>query len=114
LPDDVPCYENVACPPHPERTQAILSSAPDLLVFTSSSTVERFVKMLGDAAFKLLRKAKVAALGPITANTLARHGKQVEICPAASTIPSLLEAIRLHYRMEARDKKRGWPERDSG
>ncbi len=103
--DDVPCYENVIPTPDTECIQAILDHPPDLLVFTSSSAVDHFVSMLGsDTATSLLASAKVAAIGLITSGTLARYGKQAEICPASSTIPALLDEIRLHYRAATADK----------
>ncbi len=96
--DVVPCYRTV-----PGRVEAaILSSmrahAPDLLVFTSSSTVRNFVSILGEPdGTRLLQESTVAALGSITAATVEEFGRKPEILPVQNTIPSLLEAIREFY-----------------
>ncbi len=100
LVDVVPCYETVPG----EVDSAVLTSmrehAPDLLVFTSSSTVRNFLGILGEEDGKLLlRSSIVAALGPITASTLESLGRKPEILPRESTIPSLLEAIVEFYRL---------------
>ncbi len=105
--DDIPCYENILPPIEPVRLQLLKDRPPDLLVFTSSSTVDNFFTLLGrDDAGDLVSRARVAVLGPITARTLADHGKRAEILPAESTIPSLLSAIRLYYQNAARPESR--------
>jgi uroporphyrinogen III methyltransferase/synthase len=104
--DDVPCYENTLPRLNPDRRQSLLDHPPDLLVFTSSSTVSNFVTLLGsDDAYKLLSCTRVAVLGPITADTLAYHGRRADITPAESTIPSLLSAISLHYQNAKKEEK---------
>ncbi len=97
--DDVPCYENTLPDINQDQLQNLLNRPPDLLVFTSSSTVRNLFTLLGrEGADRLLSGACVAVLGPITAGTLASHGRQPDIVPAESTIPSLLSAISLHYQ----------------
>ncbi len=99
LPDDIPCYENTLPRVNPDRLQSLLDQPPDLLVFTSSSTVSNFITLLGSGhADKLLSSARVAVLGPVTAGTLASHGRRADIIPVESTIPSLLSAISLYYQ----------------
>ncbi len=91
----VTCYETVQGNVAPELLRSISRRAPDLLVFTSSSTVRNFVEILGrEAASTLLGKAVVAALGPITGKTAESFGKKPEIIPSESTIPALLNAVR--------------------
>lgn len=97
--DDVACYENTLPCVSPAQLQNLSDHPPDLLVFTSSSTVRNFVTLLGSGnAGGLLSRTSVAVLGPITASTLASHGRQADIIPAESTIPSLLSAISLYYQ----------------
>ena len=68
-------------------------------MFTSSSTVRNFITILGsEGARKVLRQGAVAALGPITARTLAAYGKEAEIRPGENTIPSLLDAIGRYFQ----------------
>jgi uroporphyrinogen III methyltransferase/synthase len=96
--DIVVCYENVLPDVEARSLQAVLAAPPDLLVFTSSSAVNNFIKLFGEGeGRKLLMRATVAALGGITARTAAAHGKAVEILPGESTIVSLLEAIASYY-----------------
>jgi uroporphyrinogen III methyltransferase/synthase len=65
------------------------------IIFTSSSTVRNFVAILGkEKATRFLRKATVAALGPVTAGTVESFGKKPEILPRENTIQAVLEAIR--------------------
>jgi uroporphyrinogen III methyltransferase/synthase len=97
--DMVACYENILPEIDRDQVQAVLRRPPDLLVFTSASTVRNFITMLGsEGAREVLRQSTVAALGPITAHTLAAYGKQAEIRPGANTIPSLLDAIRRYFQ----------------
>jgi uroporphyrinogen III methyltransferase/synthase len=95
--DVVPCYETVQAEPDPKVLQQLNEKEPDLIVFTSSSTVTKLVNILGpDIGRKMLQASKVAVLGPITASTAAAYGKTAEILPKENTVSSLLEAIR-HY-----------------
>jgi uroporphyrinogen III methyltransferase / synthase len=96
--DMVPCYENALPQVDGDRVQALVQASPNLLVFTSSSTVRNFAAILGGEHRKVLLSATVAALGPITARTVASFGKDAEIVPGKSTVPALLDAIRLYYR----------------
>ena len=78
----VPCYETVPGKVDPEVLRIIRTHTPDLLVFTSPSTVRNFVNILGDQeGTRLLREAVVSALGPITARTVESFNKRPEILP---------------------------------
>ncbi len=99
LVDVVPCYENALPQVEPDRLRALLAQSPDLLVFTSSSAVRNFVTLTGgEPGKKLLADKATAALGPITARTLASYGKEADIVPQENTIVSLIKAIARHYR----------------
>jgi uroporphyrinogen III methyltransferase / synthase len=96
--DIVPCYRNVPGTIPKATVESLETNPPDLLVFTSSSTVRNFVAIVGtDQGRRLFHKAKIAALGPITAAAIEAFGKKPEILPQENTIPSLLEAIRRHF-----------------
>ena len=72
--------------------------APDVVTFTSSSTVNNFVEALGrDEAAKVLEKAVIASIGPITADTARNLGLATQIMPAVYTIPALVEAIVQYF-----------------
>ncbi len=96
--DIIPCYETVIGHPDEKLLSALRGGAPDLLVFTSSSTVTNFIEILGeDAARPVLSKACVAALGPVVAGTLVSFGRKPDILPRTSTIENLLESIAAHF-----------------
>lgn len=99
LVDIVPCYETALGRIDDKALMMIRERTPDLLVFTSSSTVRNFLILLNreDEGRKILSGAPVAALGPVTAQTLESFGKKCDIVPAENTIPSLLEAIWHFY-----------------
>ncbi len=94
--DVLPVYDTVL--PEEGRVrlrEALQGPAPDLVAFTSSSTVHNFVDLAdGDEALKNLR---YAAIGPITAATAAEYGLPVVLQPRKSTIPDLVIAIRRFF-----------------
>lgn len=96
--DLVPCYQTVQAPLDDALIEALHERLPDLVVFTSSSTVTSLVTLLGpEVAQPLLRRSTVAAIGRITGETLESFGRKADIIPEESTIPSLLDAIRRYY-----------------
>lgn len=76
----------------------------DLLTFTSSSTVTNFVKTVrapNAAALKdLLGNIVIAAIGPITANTLREWGVEPQILAEEHTVPGLIAALEAYYHEE--------------
>lgn len=64
----------------------------DFVTFTSTSTVENLVNIIGDA--KLLETAKIAAIGPVTAEACKKHGIKVDAMAEKYTIPCLVETIK--------------------
>ncbi len=98
----VEAYETVA----PESSRGLLRSAlqdgphrPDVITFTSSSTVRNFVSLLelntkrGGPRPALLEGTKLAAIGPVTAENLRDSGLPVDIEAREYTIPGLVQAI---------------------
>jgi uroporphyrinogen III methyltransferase/synthase len=78
----------------PERVYAIFSDGVDLVTFTSPSTVRNLAQVLGlEELKKLLRKARVACIGPVTMEAAKELGLAVHVVAMAHTIDSLLEAI---------------------
>jgi uroporphyrinogen-III synthase len=70
----------------------------DAITFTSSSTVRGLVALLPDQRrAELLRGVTLAAIGPVTAATLAEHGLTATIVAAAYTIPALASALADHF-----------------
>ena len=95
----VPVYDTVV--PEQSRTaleQALDQSVPDLITFTSSSTVRHLMNLATDP--DRIRSVPCAAIGPITAATARENGFQVDVESRESTIPSLFGAICRHYKPE--------------
>ncbi|WP_417909432.1 uroporphyrinogen-III C-methyltransferase [Candidatus Electronema sp. PJ] len=98
-----PVYQNVPPQGRKEELRTELSKGEvDLITFTSSSTVTNFLTMLDaqdeQELHHLLEQVKIAAIGPVTAETVRKHGLQVDIQPDKYTINELTEAIVGHCR----------------
>jgi uroporphyrinogen III methyltransferase / synthase len=98
LVDAVPCYQTVRAEPVQASIEQLKNQHPDMIVFTSSSTIKSFVEILGKReGIKALMESTVAVLGPITADTAESYGKSPDVLPRENTIASLLEAIHEYY-----------------
>ena len=100
----VEAYETVI----PESSRATItellkdaSQRPNLITFTSSSTVRNFVALVGDETCGRgrplhtdpLSGIQFASIGPVTSFTLREFGLPVDIEAKEYTIPGLIEAI---------------------
>lgn len=99
--DVVEAYETVVPQSSRTRLRAVLNDPrkrPDVVTFTSSSTVKNFVELLGGAE-KLKRHAArlngilFASIGPVTSSTLRDFGLPIQIAANEYTIPGLVDAI---------------------
>ena len=88
--DVVPAYRTVAVPVDDAQRAAVADA--DVVTFTSSSTVERFVDAVGAAAVPPV----VACIGPVTAATARRHGLTVDVVADEHTIAGLVDALGAH------------------
>jgi len=88
--DVVEAYKTVAPAGLAERAAEILGRGPDWITFTSSSTVENLVGILGAEA---LRHTKTASIGPITSATLRTHGIGVATEAVPHTVQGVVDAI---------------------
>jgi len=69
----------------------------DMITFTSSSTVKNFKALLPSDGFEeLLDGISIASIGPITTDTAAQLGFDVQITADTYTIPGLCDAIVKH------------------
>ena len=85
----------------PEAQTAFQEGKVDILTFTSSATVHNFVALVGQERFRASAKtAVVAAIGPITGNTLQEYGVTPQVQPEDYTIPALAAAIVEYFRKE--------------
>lgn len=119
--DVVEAYETVIPQSSRKRLRALLKAPkrrPDVITFTSSSTVKNFVALLGGnmwherpfdklRAGSRLRKKQhfviggthLASIGPVTSSTLRDLHLSVDIEAVEYTIPGLVKAIVAHVRM---------------
>lgn len=94
--DVVPVYQTVMAETSEEERAALRDElergAIDFVTFTSSSTVENLVKLLG--GIEPLAGVKTACIGPVTAETARRHGIEPAVVASTYTIEGLVEAMR--------------------
>ena len=96
---DVVVYNTVLPEQSASHLTEILSDGIDVATFTSSSTVKNLHALLkGDLA--ALGGAKIACIGPITANSATEKGLKVDILPREYTVSGLVEALKEHYSQE--------------
>lgn len=100
--DEIPVYRTVDDTENIDRLiRQLEARAVDLITFTSSSTVTNFKKLLPPDRFEtLMADTRVAAIGPITADTAEKNGFRVDISAETFTIPGLCDAIVRYYRKQ--------------
>jgi uroporphyrinogen III methyltransferase/synthase len=82
-----------------EQIDELFTPLPDLVAFTSSSTVAHLAEILRASGRQgLLSKVRGACIGPVTAATAREHGVSVQVESGLHTIPGLIQAIEEHYR----------------
>jgi uroporphyrinogen-III synthase len=96
--DVVEAYETIV----PEASRISLGELlgdperrPQIIPFTSSSTVRNFVELAGADAVKSALRAgtRLASIGPVTSATLQELGLPIQIEAREYTIPGLVDAI---------------------
>jgi uroporphyrinogen III methyltransferase/synthase len=96
--DEIAAYRTVVRPPDAEALARALAERPDVITFTSSSTVRGFVASLAVAnPAEALRGVTVACIGPITAQTAREAGLSPQIVAETYTMPGLVQAIINYY-----------------
>ena len=69
-----------------------------MVTFTSSATVVNFAgAFTGDELEALLKRTKVACMGPVTADTARRLGMRVDIIAGEYTTRGLAQAVASHF-----------------
>jgi uroporphyrinogen-III synthase len=100
--DVVEAYETKVPVASKRRLRAVMNHPklrPDVITFTSSSTVRNFVALLGresglgPLSRTMLDGVQFASIGPITSDTLREFGLPVHGEAEEFTIPGLVEAI---------------------
>ena len=80
--------------------EMLLSREIDVITFTSSSTVSNLAALFNEGELAV-SNAKIACIGPKTADTAARTGLEVDIVASENTIPGLVAAIENYFGKEA-------------
>lgn len=98
--DVVEAYETVIPKANRQGLEQTLEERPlDMVVFTSSSTVSNLAEIVAPKALiEVLEKTAVAAIGPITAQTVQKLGLKVSVQPDRYTVPALVEAIAEYFQ----------------
>ena len=101
--DVLPAYVTVPADHNREAVLRCLEEGHlDCVTFGSSSTVENFLALIPAATLKAHPEVQLAAIGPVTARTLAAHGLACRIQPEEYTIPALVAALQTHFARSAR------------
>jgi uroporphyrinogen-III synthase len=125
--DVVEAYETVVPRSSRSRLRAALQNSrrPNVITFTSSSTVRNFVALLGGSSLQAIVRdqrsrgrggpqhtwidgVQFASIGPVTSATLEELGFPVHIEAKPYTIPGLVNAVvkafDVHSHMANRDR----------
>jgi uroporphyrinogen III methyltransferase/synthase len=78
----------------------------DVITFTSSSTVDNFVKIMG-RNFSLPKGVKIACIGPVTAAAAKKAGLPVEVHQEEYTMEGLVQALIDYFGKKPAARKRG-------
>ncbi|RLB01446.1 MAG: hypothetical protein DRG55_05115 [Deltaproteobacteria bacterium] len=81
-----------------ERLRRALEGV-DMVAFTSSQAARNFFELLGDKG----PEVAVAAIGPVTAQTLRDLGISPQVVPRSYTVAALAEAIGDYFRRRVED-----------
>lgn len=96
--DDVIAYRTLTASAEGDNDadvyRMLLDRQVDAVTFTSASTVQNFVTIVGrEQAADLLRGTVVASIGPVTAEAAQQLGITTTVMPARYTIPDLVDAL---------------------
>ena len=102
--EEIAAYRTVTQPLDQQAVERVLARRPDVVTFTSSSTVRGFLTALqGANVAEALRGVAVACIGPITAKTAREAGLTPQIVAEEYTMPGLTRAI-VAYVQASQDK----------
>jgi len=92
----VTAYRTTTATKSASQAKQLLSRGEiDVITFTSASTVNNLLAILGQK-WEVIKRAKLACIGPKTAVVLTEKGIKADIVACEHTIPGLVEALE-HY-----------------
>jgi uroporphyrinogen III methyltransferase / synthase len=103
--DEVAVYSTrIEAPDNLEEVRSELALGKiDAVTFTSSSTVENFVRLIGEETLARLRgRVLFAAIGPITAQKASDYNLEPLISSSTYTVPALADLLREHFFQQKR------------
>ena len=77
--------------------RALDGGSLDAATFTSSSTVDNFCDLLGARAPELLRRVRVASIGPVTTDAARARGVRIDVTAREYTVSGLVQALAESY-----------------
>ena len=78
----------------------------DVITFTSSSTVQSFMRMMeGEDIASLLSGCVIACIGPVTKETAEKAGLSVHICPDQYTIDDMIKEMEQYFAKRTMEGK---------
>ena len=93
--DVIAAYETVPCSDNKDEVLArIAEGTLSCVTFGSSSTVENFLAVVPAETLKAHPEVQLAAIGPVTAKTLEKHGLACSMQGREYTIPALVEELK--------------------
>lgn len=105
--DVVVAYDTV--PPDEDEAarirRLVSEDGVDAVAFTSSSTVENLVAVLGESAKELLAPVVKASIGPVTTETAEALDVGIDVTAARPTAEALVEALVRWYADRPRDRR---------
>ena len=105
--DIVTAYETVSAVKKKKVLEKLFKeNQVDVITFTSSSTVNNFVKIMG-SSFKLPKFVKIACIGPVTTAAAKKAGLTVDIHQEEYTMEGLVGALIKYFTRKQAAKKRG-------
>lgn len=101
--DVVPAYQTL--PVAAEQVQQMVARFEqgeiDVVLFTSSSTVNSLCDALGERAKAVLSHSTLACIGPITAKTVEERGLAVDVLASEYTLEGLLDAVERYFLLQS-------------
>ena len=92
--DVVTAYRTVKPEVHGKRLRRFLKEGRiSIATFTSASTFNNFMEIMGEDARDLLKGVAIAVIGSVTAKAVEKAGLKVDIMPKKATIEAMVEEI---------------------
>lgn len=90
---EVPIYDTVTADVEYDEAEALRTMKIDYITFTSSSTVENFVKIMDDEIHENIKESSVISIGPVTSKTAEEYGFKVYKEAKIYNIENMIKAI---------------------